>query len=480
MKIDKHYDLTNNVYQFCKQLSKKEITNLTSNDVNKILQNIDKALDDQSLTVEETYYFKRAVELLDHTSSIADNNEVKNKIKDTQVLIDKVSQSMILKDRTVSYTDWILSPLNPSYATRKSSDKDKLFMDLQEKMETMKALGGERRNVTGEHGLKIDGILFTVDTFAKSIEDNQGKFVTLTIGAKENQKTLSAIQIDPSKSEKLIDLLEKMEMFKAGWERVKVGDKEFIVKKEDVDPVKNSTDLQITDKEFKQGINRPIVVISAGQEGYYEFYLHQVAALAMQGVNVRLYNYTGKGESEGEEITDQSRLQDIRAVYDDVKQQTSEDLIILQGISVGAGPTSDLAAKITSSGRDVNLMLIKSPSNYLAVAKMMTKGWINSIIDSYAENLYIPRYEVSENLKLVKGHKLLVLPKEDDLSNKKHKLANIESLMLQHKNNDLLKVIEPTGKHNYSWNKDEPTRVEIISWIADVCTKRDTKLQPVL
>jgi len=470
-----------NTYEYCKNLDDKKVKDLSAHDVSKLLKCVKNLLKDMGdLDVDQTYVLKKAISLLKDNPAVKGDEKLQSKIEKRNNTINTLSKSVILKERDVSYTDMITSSLNPSYATRKAGDRGELFMSLQEKMSTMKALGGERRSVTGEHGLKIDGVLFTVDNFAKAIEEKGGKFVTLTIGTEDQQKTLSAIQIDPSKSAKLLDAMGKMEILKAGWERVKVGNIEFIVKQEDVDSVKNSVNLNIKERDFKKGVDRPTMLISPGKDGNYEFYLKQVASLAMEGVNVRLYNYTGQGESEGEEVTDQSRLQDIRAVYEDLKKETREDLIILQGVCVGGGPTSDLAAKITASGRDANIMLVKSPSNYLEVGKMVTKGWLNSIIDSYAENLYIPRYEVSENLKLVKGHKLLIIPKEDDFANKKHKTANISSLMVHHREEDLLKVIEPTGKHNYSWNKDEPTKKSMVDWIGDVCTKRGAKLQPVM
>lgn len=459
------------VAQFCKTRS-YEFESMTSAEVNEVARLYQQFLsNEQVLSVEDTFYLKKAVGLMRTRFCWYESKKTLNALDQC---INEKTASRILRGE-LSSPPFLARFFDPTYASRHASQnkRERLFMTLNEKVEVMKSLGGERCAAVRNDGLKVDGMHFKVDRFVESVKNHGGKFVTLSVGSKDS----SSIEFDKKSYKKVGSLLYKMGFFEAGWTKVTHGDKIYLIKKEDRE-IFNHSELRINEREMLLSLERPTVLVSAGLEGNYEFYLKQVASLVMNGVDVRLYNYSGQGESEGQ-LSDDSRIEDIQAVYNDLLANgVNENSILLEGICVGAGPTSALAAQLTCEGKEANVILVKSPSNFLNVVKLLIPRFLHFIISWFKNN--IPSYDVAHNLKIVEGNKLLIIPTEDVYCNGGEMARNVHALFLKHKESNSFEVLQARGKHDFSWHRSNSVKGGVFKWIEEVSYKQSFQLQAVL
>jgi len=79
-------------------------------------------------------------------------------------------------------------------------------------------------------------------------------------------------------------------------------------------------------------------------------------------VNILAYDYTGYGESDGEP-SEEACYADIDAAYDHLITFRNLDpkQIVIYGRSVGSGPATYLAAKLSEEGEQIGGLILECP-----------------------------------------------------------------------------------------------------------------------
>lgn len=479
--------------------TKPEATAIKSK-VNAIAEHLSHSGD---LSSKDTYDLQQALRKVKASKLTKKDKELKGTLNSLSKKITQITSSHVLKGvkKSPSPLNIYARLMDPSYTTRHASSKKRqaTFNAMMRKKAAMETLGGAEVTATatlkteGKEGgnIKVDSMHLTVRDFITKVQEGGGALVTLTDG---EFSPIDAIQLpkDGANTAKLLKAMEDIGIIGNGWSAVEKEGHLFVVAERHVKIVEGLTDYIMESKDMaeEKDRQRPVAIVSQEIHGHYEFASKQAGPLLMMGMDARFYNYAGQGESEGLEVTDEGRYASLKAQYDDVKRSGYDpSKIVFISSCIGAAPTSQLAAEICSGTRantpedgvkedSVNMILIKSPANYLAVAKMKTMGLLDRVLDRFAEQLHIPRVDVANNLEKVRGHKFIIAPQSDEYSTgTKHLDRNMKALQGRHitGKHALWKMQPKGGHHSYFWHRHQPTRVEMKNWVDGILRRQGEK-----
>ncbi len=105
---------------------------------------------------------------------------------------------------------------------------------------------------------------------------------------------------------------------------------------------------------FKTDSSKGIVYYLHGNAGSASTWGHISNVFTKHNYDLLLLDYRGYGKSEGKIVSEKQMFSDAQKVYDELKNEYSEDNIIVLGYSIGTG----MAAKVASENHPKSLILL--------------------------------------------------------------------------------------------------------------------------
>lgn len=273
------------------------------------------------------------------------------------------------------------------------------------------------------------GILYTNISGTTGIEDEAD--IPLK-GTNYLSAEFSGYYFEGSTSE-LDNILLKLNILNTPWTLWKCEGKKFLVRKENLPAIemcyqqnKDFKNLEMAPVQRVDTKGQGTAILSMNQTEVYEQHTDEFLTFALEGVNVIAYNNGGKGLSKGLATT-RSFNAAIESVYKYLTEikQVPDHKILAKGQCFGGAPTSWLGKKHPK----INIMIDQSPANFhdqvaniiekarkpsrldIPEAPSVSPGFMHNLCFNYIINglakAVLCKYDIPENLRKNKGHKLI-------------------------------------------------------------------------
>ena len=304
---------------------------------------------------------------------------------------------------------------------------------------------------------------------------------------------------------------------------IEAGDKVYFAPKTSKSLIQSSLDpnklgklVNVHEKEVPRKTNakRGTVILSQDQTSKFEQQGGEVITFLMEGMDVMAYNFAGSGSSEGPSTQENINASlEAAYLYVSKEQKVPDEKILAKGICFGGAPTAWLGKKYPK----INIMLDQNPANFWDIAIQganqgvelgrdkiteyaKSKGmdensylitctnWLaktlkdNFVVQSIAKATFAG-YNVTEDIKGNKGHKLINIDVEDldegggdDLVPEMHpyQMATSAALSLEDESTNKgedLKIsrlsIAPGAMHITGWWKTPKAKETVESFLQD-------------
>ena len=219
------------------------------------------------------------------------------------------------------------------------------------------------------------------------------------------------------------------------------------------------------------------IILSMNQTDIYEQYTPEILLYLFKGINVIVYNNSGKGLSIGNNARKNiNAALEIAYTFAKTVLQVPDEKIVLKGQCFGAMPSAQIASKypnvnlwIDQAGADMKAMAKKAIDFQLA-KKDINKG--RHAVSSVLARLF-PTYHVAESLGKNRGHKLLTfnIPNNygvggDHLVYDEDIDSFINAINDSHKKSKLAYI--PGGQHVTSWYVISYTRRIVTQFLDEI------------